>query len=81
MATVNNEEGVPVPLPTKNLLRSLNVYLPWDTLGVNQSFFLPGASVADRKSVWVAASRRGIKIRSEWRTEGQGYGLRVWRTA
>jgi hypothetical protein len=82
--TVPVESGVPVPPPTpsKNLFKRLNVYLPWDALKrKNDSFFIVGGEEADRSAIWMAASRRGIKIRTEVRVEEAGNGMRVWRVS
>jgi len=78
--TVPVESGVPAP-SSRNLFKRLNVYLPWDGLKVGQSFFIPGAVESDRPAIWMAASRKKIRIRTEMRTEDAGKGMRVWRTA
>lgn len=78
--TVTVDTGVPAPT-SRNLFKRLNVYLPWDALtGKDKSFFIPGATDDDRSAIWMAASRRGIKIRTEIRVEQAGSGMRVWRT-
>ncbi len=77
--TLPVESGVPVP-SSRNLFKRLNVYLPWDGLTkTNDSFFIPGAEEKDRSAIWMAASRRGIKVRTEIRVEDAGSGMRVWR--
>jgi hypothetical protein len=78
--TLPVQSSVPVPPLNKNLFKRLKVYLPWDALGVNDSFFIIGAVEADRPAIWMAASRRKIKIRTEVLVEKQGSGMRVWRT-
>lgn len=78
--TVAVESGVPVP-SQRNLFKRLNVYLPWDAMTESgKSFFIPGATEDDRSALWMAASRRGIKIKTELRVEEAGRGMRVWRT-
>lgn len=71
------QSGVPVPPPpNKNKLQRLNVVLPWGTMDVEESFFVLGGKDCDRSAVWMAASRRGFKIRTELNAQG----MRVWRT-
>lgn len=77
--TVTVETGVPVPplQPSRNVFKRLGVKLPWDSLDVGGSFFMFGGQESDRASIYVAASRRKMKIRTEVSEEG----MRVWRTA
>lgn len=77
---VKIDTGVPVPPPpiNKGVLQSLNVRIPWDDLTKGKSFFLLGALKRDQSALYTAASRRGLKIRTEFRNEKAGNGLRVW---
>jgi hypothetical protein len=80
--TLKIESGVPVPSehPSRNLFKRLNIYLPWDRLVKSgDSFFIQGGVAEDRQALWMAASRKGIKVRTEVRVEEAGSGVRVWR--
>jgi hypothetical protein len=77
---VSVDGGVPVPPPpiNKGVLQSLNVRIPWEQLSQTDSFFLLGATKKDQAALYTAASRRKLKIRTEFRNELEGKGLRVW---
>lgn len=77
---VKIDAGVPEPPPpiNKGVLQELNVRIPWEELSRGQSFFLLGATKKAQSALYTAASRRGLKIRTEFRNEKDGNGLRVW---
>jgi len=77
---VEINSGVPVPPPpiNKGVLQELNVRIPWEEIQAGQSFFLLGASKKAQSAIHTQASRRKIKVRTEFRVEAEGRGLRVW---
>lgn len=70
------QNGVPAPPPpNKNRLQRLGVVIPWDGMKVGDNFTIPEGKETDRSAVWMAASRRGYKVR----TGMSPHGLQVWR--
>lgn len=68
--------------PSRNLFVRLNVYLPWDTVQVGQSFFLKGATLEqDESALRQAATRKGFRVALMETDEADGHGVRVKRTA
>jgi hypothetical protein len=69
-----------MPHPDKNYFKDLNMYLPWDTIEVGGSFFIRGGELRHRKSIYMAASRRGFGVSTSMAVEADGEGMRVTRT-
>lgn len=68
--------------PSRNLFVRLNVYLPWDTVKVGESFFLKGASLEqDGSALRQSATRKGFRVVLTETNEADGHGVRVKRTA
>lgn len=68
--------------PSRNLFVRLNVYLPWDTVKVGESFFIKGATAEqDTAAIRQTATRKGFRVSIRETTEADGTGVRVKRTA
>lgn len=73
--TQNNPPKYPA---NKNILKSRGMVIPWETLvSEGDWFFVPKGDEKDRATIWMAASRRKIKISTEVSEEG----LTVWKRA
>lgn len=71
------EKGVPIP---KRSGGATQIY-PWDTMEIDESFFVPMPGGKAHPSVAGAGRRYGRKFTARVLTEGGVKGARIWRTA